>query len=174
VPIKSHTEKFVKLLRPHLNGSTEPLLYTQQTVVQGKPQTMRCSDSRGRHYTGKFTVLVLNDCKDTLIVDADISRLVIHNSQVTIQNSSIRNDKVAIRVDNSSVVMTAGQIEGDIAISSYNSRFDIAGTTLTGKKVAIEVLSNSRFIFSLGKINSPKRSDATIHGYKTLAQGQSL
>lgn len=174
VPIKSRVQQFIKLLRPHLNGGIESALYTQKPAVRGKPKKKSCIGSRGQRYSGRYEVLILNDCKDTTIVDAKISELVINNSMVTIENSTIRSDNVAMKVSNSSIIMTAGQVEGEIAISSYNSRFDIAGTTLKGRRAAIEALSDSTIIFSLGRIESPNWSDTIIHGYKTLASGQSL
>lgn len=174
VPFKSRAQQFIALLHPHLNGSMEPASYTQKPAVSGKQKKKSCNGSKGQRYSGNFEILVLNNCKGITIVDAEITQLIIHNSHVTIENSTIRSDEVAMKVDNSSVIMTAGHVEGKVAISSYNSRFDIAGTTLKGGRAAVEVLSDSQLIFSLGRIESPNWSDTVIHGYKALARGQSL
>jgi pimeloyl-ACP methyl ester carboxylesterase len=175
MPIGDAPERFVALLRPHLDASVDPALYRQGPAVgRDHRGEVSCNGRYGPVYSGRIDRLTLNGCSDVLIRNARIGGLWIIDSNVRIEDSVIEGDDTGIRSRGSTVYLTAGRVAGDVAIEAEASRFDIAGTELVGRRSAVESISDSSFVFSLGRIDSPRWYSDVIHGYWMLGSGQWL
>jgi hypothetical protein len=96
------------------------------------------------------------------------------DSSVTLRNSRIISLDTALTAHNATVTVTAGHIEGRVAIKTYNSRLDIAGTQLVAQEAAVEAPVDSTLVFSLTRIDSPLYPDIVIHSMKIVSPGASL
>lgn len=173
--IRDDVDRFVSLLRSHLDSTVDPALYRQQPAIgAGREGQLSCNGRYGQQYTGRIERLVLDRCTDATIRNAEIGALEITDSNVLIENSMITGDGVGIRSRGSTVYLTAGRVEGQVAIAAEASRFDIAGTELVGHRSAVEAASDSSFVFSLGRIESLDWPDDDIHGYWLLGSGKRL
>jgi len=173
--IRDDADRFVSILRSHLDATVDPALYRQQPPIgAGNQGQLSCNGRHGQQYTGRIERLVLDRCTDTIIRNAEIGGLEITDSNVQIENSRIRGDDVGIRSRGSTVYLTAGRVEGQVAIVAESSRFDIAGTELIGHRSAVEAVSDSSFVISLGRIESLDWPEDLIHGYWLLGSGQRL
>ena len=164
VPIKEEVTIYLQLLRRHLDspGSLERM---PAPLVAGTPRSeVVCENQRGQVYSGKIRRLLLKNCHDILVHNAQIEKLVIENSRVVIEESVLKGEKNALFANNSSVVLTAGSIEADIAIRSVGSRFDIAGTKLSGRRYAVFAVGESDFIMSLVPLESSEQPLTMMHG----------
>lgn len=116
--------------------------------------------------TGKYEKLVILDSNNIRITSSDIKELIIINSDVEIINSEIYSNKTAIRVEDSSLLITASNIKGNTAIKISNSKLDIAGSNIYAKNYAVmtnDFDMESDLIFSLTKIDSEFNTEKIFH-----------
>ena len=174
-PISQQPDLVLALMQPLLDGQSVPATDPQKpAVAQTQHGRLTCDGRYGQTYTGHIEHLVLSRCTDATIRDAQISGLDIVDSTVQIENSTILGQDIGIQAQGSTVQITAGKVAGRVAIRTDGSRFDIAGTDLSGSEAAIEAVSDSSFIFSLVLIDSPYAADDVIHGFQRLDAGQRL
>jgi hypothetical protein len=124
--------------------------------------------------TGRIGSVLIQDCNQVLIHDAEINNIVLIDSTATIRNTRVIAMGTALKTRNSNVSITGGHFEGEVAIEANNSRLDIAGTQLVGHQAAVKAPQDSTLIFSLGRIDSPLYEDLVIHGMKVVAPGSYL
>ncbi len=174
-PISQQPDQVLALMQPLLDGQLIPATDPQKPeVAQTQQGRLACDGRYGQTYTGHIEHLVLNRCTDATIRDAQISGLEIVDSTVQIENSIILGEDIGIQAKGSTVQITAGKVAGHVAIRTDGSRFDIAGTDLSGTEAAIEAVSDSSFIFSLVLMDSPYWADDVIHGFQRLDAEQRL
>jgi pimeloyl-ACP methyl ester carboxylesterase len=167
-PISEELDAYLRLLRQHLDspGSLKKIP-VQHLLVSPKAEVL-CENQRGKVYTGKIRRLVLNNCHDVLVHHAELEKLIIKSSRVVIEESVLKGEKNALFAVDSTVVLTAGSVEADLAIRSVNSRFDIAGTLISGRRFAVFAVGESEFIMSLVPVESTERPLTMLHGQQPL------
>jgi hypothetical protein len=67
-------------------------------------------------------------------------------------------------VRGSTVQMTGGRIEGEVAISTYASRLDLAAVEVEGRQAAIKATRRSYVVVSLSRLKSPY-TDGEVHDF---------
>ncbi len=168
-------ERFYKLLKPHLSQTWKPARELLNKPAQNAyRKTVECRGQSDRVISGRIGSLLIENCQNILIQDAEINSAVVIDSSVTLRNSRIISLDTALTVHNATVTVTAGHIEGRIAIEAYNSRLDIAGTQLVAQEAAVAAPVDSTLVFSLARIDSPLYPDIVIHGMKIVTPGTSL
>jgi hypothetical protein len=174
-PITEQPQQVLALLQPHLEGRT-PEHADNEAAEPAADQRgqLTCDHLVRPTYAGRIERLVLNGCNAVLIRDAQIGGLEVISSTVQIEDSVIEGQDIGLDAQGSTVSITGGEVAGRVAIRTAGSRFDIAGTRLSGTEAAVEALSGSSFIFSLGRIASPYWPDDVIHGYQRLEGGRRL
>jgi hypothetical protein len=75
--------------------------------------------------------------------------------------------KAGMLVSGSTVVMTGGRIEGNVAISAYASRLDLAAVEVEGREAAVKASRRSYVVFSLSRLKSPY-TDGVVHDFVTV------
>jgi pimeloyl-ACP methyl ester carboxylesterase len=162
--------RFFDMLIPHLEQSKKPRqqLSFKPTDTEFRP-TAQCYNQSAQVFTGRIGSLLIEGCQDILVHNAEINNLVIINSAVTLRHFRIISPLTALRVHHSNLNITAGHIEGDIAIETHHSHLDIAGTHLVGGQAAVKAPEYSTIVFSLGRIDSPLYHDLVIHGMKEVS-----
>lgn len=149
VPITSKPDKFHHLL---MQGITRQKLSKQKRARPAPQNNTNCRYQNNIHYTGIIHQLSIQNCKNVLISDAQIGQLLLSDSRVFIQNSVFSSNKTTIKAVRSNIEITAGSIQGNIAIEAHESSLDIAGTRLSGQQAVITAPTPSVVVFSL----SPK------------------
>jgi pimeloyl-ACP methyl ester carboxylesterase len=127
-------------------------------VPSARPDTERtaeCRGERGRVFSGSYQRLLIHDCEQVVIRDAHIGRLEIIGSRVTIRNTRVHSDDVAMVLAHSTVEMTASRVHGAVAVNATGSRVDAAGVELVGERSAIRAPAPSVFTFSVSRVDSP-------------------
>jgi pimeloyl-ACP methyl ester carboxylesterase len=102
-------------------------------------------------YSGRFDSLTLERCGSVRIERAQIGRLIVNASTVSISNSTISSEDVALFASGSEVRATAVRISGRVAIRTDNSWFDLAGVSLQARDEGVDLLPGrgSRLFFSV-------------------------
>ncbi|MEE9493562.1 MAG: alpha/beta hydrolase [Gammaproteobacteria bacterium] len=167
VPIRTHADEFHALLVKSLQQ--DPVKSATTNHQDRKQDNVSCHEENETTYSGKIKTLTIRKCQNVLIKDATIGHVIIDNSDVQLENVIISAPgDTAVEIADSVVMMTAGTITGNIAITSENSRLDIAGTRLKARDSAILTSSTTDIIFSLTPVSSKHQSNTILHGRKKL------
>lgn len=162
------------LLQQLKAGASASLWQDAQNPVGGFQKYVQCQNKNNQVISGNIGQLTIDNCRDVIVRNANINQLKINASRVVLENVNIKSQGTALTIRQSSVEITAGSIEGKLAIVAYDSRLDIAGTRITGREAAIKAPTKSTAIFSLGRINSPLYQGNVIHGRKILLSGNPI
>jgi hypothetical protein len=65
------------------------------------------------------------------------------------------------------VVMTGGRVAGNVAISAYASRLDLAAVEVEGRKAAVVAPKRSYVVFSMSRLKSPY-TNGLVHDFVTV------
>ncbi len=130
-----------------------------------------CRSQDHVHYSGRFDSLTLQGCRQVLIENAQIGRLVLSDAQALLDNSSVVGREVAVDARNSELIGTGSRIRGRIALRAENSWFDLAGVSLQASEQAMEARDpQSRAFFSVSDWVAPQyRGDAHFMWPRTPA-----
>ncbi len=126
-----------------------------------------CSKKDGMRFTGAFKRIDVKDCKHVEISNATAEKMTVSGSEVVIENSRITGGGISLKTDKSELIMTSVTAEGDVAIETSDSRLDLAGVKLVGKKAAVSAKHDSILIFSVSRIESPYTS-GYLHGSRKV------
>ena len=89
------------------------------------------------------------------------------DSSVTIDDSRIGGGETGLYARASTVVMTGGRIEGDVAITAIESRLDLAAVEVEGRTAAVTAPKRSYVAFSLSRVESP-HTRGDVHDFFTV------
>ena len=166
VLILHKSELFNRVLLDALSRSPVASGYTDPLPMPGERKGW-CEGGRGTVFSGAYDRIEIKGCKDVKLDGVSARELYIQDSQVTIENSLVKSKETAITVKDSKVTATILSIEGDIAIISSNSSFDLAGVNITTGKDAIKTSNVSSLLFSVSHISS-SRYRGYIHGRRVV------
>ncbi|MDJ0808006.1 MAG: alpha/beta hydrolase [Gammaproteobacteria bacterium] len=173
VPIREQLQEYIRLVRQHLNAPGS--LSTRQPVETAEVRSeVVCDSQNDKTYSGIIHRLVLKNCQDILVENAEIQELVVEQSKVTIQNTVIEGTEIGIEAKHSRVMLTAGRVEADLPIMSVGSRFDIAGTRLNGRQNLVKAVGDSEILMSLVPVRSPRQADRVLHGQQPVVSTLTL
>ena len=174
MPMREKPAEFHQLLARSLNlKKIKPSARIKTDKVQ---KFASCENRRYQTYKGIIDTLLIKNCTDVYIENAQLKNLIINNSRVYLRNVDIHSANTALKVQGSTVEITAGKIEGLIAIKTQNSRLDIAGTKLIGKDdvITASYTSTNNAVFSLAPISNHKGEQAILHGQYNLSTDKNL
>jgi hypothetical protein len=114
-----------------------------------------CRNERNRVFEGEYENLTLEGCTRVRIRNARVRALRVLDSTVTIDDSRIGGGETGLYARSSTIVMTGGRIEGDVAIEALGSRLDFAATEVQGRTAAVTAPKGSYVAFSLSRVQSP-------------------
>jgi len=164
VPMKSHLETFVRLVRTPLVTKAKVNDHVMDTIVKDE---VICKDRSGFRFQGKVKRLHLMNCQDAELANIEAHELVLNNSSATIESLSISSQVPAIRLNNARVSITGAYVKAPEIFVADNAVLDVAGLTSEGAE-RIWTGTKSTAFFS---VTRRKRADATtehLHGVYQL------
>ncbi|WP_455199348.1 hypothetical protein [Kaarinaea lacus] len=115
--------------------------------------------------------MVIQNCRDVRIINAKVGELVVTESRVVIENSTIGGKvPVALASVGSDIKITSSTIWGASAIKTARSRFDLAAVDIDYQDNIITGESGSQFIFSVSRLKKDFNS-RSIHGVVKTGAG---
>lgn len=174
VPMLEQKEKFNQIILKALSSNPVPkrsAIPVQQPVITGKMG--RCNNQDGIMFNGFYENIEIVNCQHVRIVDVTANMISISGSEVMIENSLIRSNDVSLRVINSELDLTNVYIEADVAIETSDSRLDLAGVKLVGRKFAVQAKDESLLLFSVSHAESPYTS-GYLHGLRRVSDDKPL
>ncbi|HKQ30148.1 MAG TPA: alpha/beta hydrolase [Burkholderiales bacterium] len=162
-PFRAALEKFLVDGIVPVRSHTVPMRYGE----------IRCLERQHVVYEGDYDKLTLNDCRDVRIRGARVRELNLSNSTVMIDDSHIGGGAVGMHAHDTTVVMTNGRIEGDVAISGNDSRFDLAGVEIDARQHILQAQESSYVVFSASRVKSPNWT-GVAHSYFLVTRDKPL
>ena len=152
-PMQEAPERFRAELEGFLERGLPPA--PAAAAPLGKHGATICRNERNTVFEGEYKALTLERCPGAKIRNARVRELRVLDSSVTIDDSRIGGGETGLYVRNSTVVMTGGRIEGDVAITAIESRLDLAAIEVEGRTAAVTAPKRSYVAFSLSRVQSP-------------------
>ena len=152
VPILDSKDIYLSYLDKFLNEDIEKKEKIQTKIDSKDEEIILRNNAK---IDCNFKSLKITDSKNIQLHNCNLEKLVIRNSTVSLIDSNINSNNVAISVTNSSLNITSSDIKGRIAIESNGSKLDIAGTNLTSSEISILSRGINQIIFSLTTLRGP-------------------
>lgn len=152
VPILDSKEVYLNYLDKFLNKEIEKKEKNQTKVYSKDEKTIIANNTK---INCNSRTLKIIDSKNLQLNNCNLEKLIIVNSTVSLIDSNINSDNVAISATNSILNITSSDIKGRIAIESNNSKLDIAGTNLVSSEISILSKGINQVIFSLTTLIGP-------------------
>lgn len=164
VPIIDSSKKYLSLLQKHLKKRVYKKVPTEYPLL-GK--ISKIENAKDRVLSGYFKNLEIINSKNIKIENAKIENLKINNSEVKIINSDLNLGKYNF-IKNSTLTMSASNLNIFNTIDLFNSKIDLAGININGKVPIFQNLNENgeqNIIFSLCTINGRNE-----HGIKSIRE----
>jgi hypothetical protein len=113
----------------------------------------QCNGQVGGMVSGGYSRIVIEDCTGLILDTVTANEIIVRNSVIEIENTNILNISVALDIDHSTVVMTAGTVHGLVEVNS--SRLDFAGVELV-QNVPFIIGGESRLVISVSRAGNSR------------------
>jgi pimeloyl-ACP methyl ester carboxylesterase len=138
-----------------IEGLTAQPTAKRRSWVPASTRAGRCEGQRGILFQGEYTDIAIANCQDVRLEGVRSASIRIRDSAVTVENTQVGSEGVALDVTNSKVEITASDFAGDVALLTNGGDVDLAGVTLRGTRRSVQVDRASRLIFSISRLDSP-------------------
>ena len=162
-PMLEAPERFRAVLEPFLERGLQPEPASAAAPL-AKHGDASCQRERNRVFEGEYDSLTLEGCQQAQIRNARVRELRVLDSTVTIDDSRIGGGETGLHARSSTIVMTGGRVEGNVAITVSASRFDLAAVEVEGREAAVTATLRSYVVFSLCRVHSP-RTRGEVHEF---------
>lgn len=171
-PMLEQPQLFNNIFLDVLNSES---IYNSPPLTNKTPgeRIERCINRSNVIFSGRYKSIDIVDSSDIQLVNVSAEHVTIRNSKVVIENSYIQGTNSVLEIDNSKVTITAGRIEGKVAILTSNSQLDLAGVHLVGRQAAIRAKDKSICLFSVSKLESPF-NNGYLHGIRRVSNGKAF
>lgn len=162
-PMLEAPERFRAALEAFLERGLPPAPESPAAAA-AKHGDASCQGERNRVFEGEYESLSLDGCQQVRIRNARVRELRVLDSTVTIDDSRIGGGETGLQARNSTIVMTGGRVEGNVAITASASRLDLAAVEVEGREAAVTAPLRSYVVFSLCRVRSP-RTQGEVHEF---------
>ena len=175
VPITQKPDQFHQLLIQSIESSASRE-NADQDDEKDYTSSAFCENQNKVSFTGHIETLTINNCKDVVIKDARLNQLIVTNSRIYLENVEINSTDIGLQANRSTIEMTAGKIQANIAIDAQLSQLDIAGTRLIAQDDVIVASTTppNIAVFSLSPIFNSHGQHTILHGQFDLTTGKDL
>jgi hypothetical protein len=158
--------QLVPQIERHLTAAANGPLRAQVVagVSQGKGV---CHGQPDLHLTGTYDSVEIEDCTGVVLDQVRTTTLVIRRSTASVVRSTFTGGIVA---DTSTVLITGGEIDGDLAVDAKDSKLDLAGVSIDARRELFRANSQSRLLLSACPIRTPEGSSFR-HGFVSVPIG---
>ena len=168
-PMQESPTTFVRLLQEALASPLSPKYAVD--VPEVSKGAASCLNEPDRSFSGHYDSITLDNCSNARISGAKLRQLSVKSSSVTIEDSVIDSDDVALSTQASQLTATGLRLRGRVAIRADNSRLDLAGVSLQATERGVEMLAPSRLYFSVSDWQAPD-FNGDAHFVWPLSTGQ--
>jgi pimeloyl-ACP methyl ester carboxylesterase len=152
VPMNESAGEFMSAL---LQALADPLAAKPAVEVTSQPRSVQCRGEANQVYTGSFTTVTLENCRDARIENARLQSLTMTDSSAQLEYVSIGSNEIALNATSSFVTATVVDLSGRIGVSAQDSQLDLAGVSIRAREHSIDVGAPSRIYLSVSDIEAP-------------------
>jgi pimeloyl-ACP methyl ester carboxylesterase len=139
-------------------------------VVAGASQGKGiCHGLADLHLTGTYDSVEIEDCAGVVLEQVHTTSLVIRRSTASVVRSTFTAGIVA---DASTLLITGGEIDGELALDIKDSRVDLAGVAIDARREPFRATGQSRLLLSVCPVRTPEGSGFR-HGFVNVPVGPS-
>jgi len=146
-PMHDSPAAFMRLLHEALVLPLSPKYAVD--VPEVSKGSASCLNEPSRSFSGYYDIITLDNCANARISGAKLKQLTVKASSLTIEDSVIDGDDIALWAQGSQITATSLRLRGRVAIRADGSRLDLAGVSLQATERGVEVLAPSRLYFSV-------------------------
>jgi pimeloyl-ACP methyl ester carboxylesterase len=160
--------QLVPQIEHHLTApGTGPL---RPPVVAGVSQGKAiCHGTADMQFSGVYDSVEIEDCPGVTLNDVRTTSLVIRRSAASVVRSTFTAGIVA---DASTLLITGGEIDGDLALDMKDSKVDLAGVAIVAGREPFRASGQSRLLLSVCPVRTPDGAGFR-HGFVNLPVGPS-
>jgi pimeloyl-ACP methyl ester carboxylesterase len=167
VPMKDQPELFGSLVTGYLDSEPPPLETSKpnRSELEG-----RCEGQEDLILEGDFARVSIHDCKKVWLNHVRAREIDVKSSDGRIDQSVVSE---RLRIEGSEFSLTGGELSGECALEVSDSKLDVAGVVIAGKRAAICAHKKSELVFSVTPLASPKTT-RILHEKIELEDGHEL
>jgi hypothetical protein len=129
-----------------------------------------CEGQRGQVFEGDYERIDIVRCEGAILRGVRVRNVNVTGSTVTIEDSRIGGGLTA---EASRLTITSSRIEGSPAIRASDSKLDIAGSRLIGKRAAISTTTLAEIACSVCEIEGAAHH-GPLHGVRAITPDMPL
>jgi hypothetical protein len=146
------------------------LVAVHPPVVPGASQGKGvCHGTPDMHFSGVYDSVEIEDCPRVVLEQVHTTSLVIRRSTASIVRSTFT---AGIAADTSTLLITGGSIDGELALDVKDSKVDLAGVAIAARREAFRANSQSRVLLSVCPVRTPEGAGFR-HGFVSVPVGTS-
>jgi hypothetical protein len=110
----------------------------------------------------------IENCDDFTLNGVTARSVRVKGSTVRIENSRIEGGASALVARDSTVRMTGGVLDGDVAVVADGSELDLAGVTIRGRKAIVTTTDWAKLVLSISQAHLGNQV-WRLHGVEELS-----
>jgi pimeloyl-ACP methyl ester carboxylesterase len=150
----------VPQIQRHLTA-TGPAGLSARTAAASQGQAV-CNGQADFRLTGVYDSVVIQDCPRVTLEQVKTTSLLIRRSTGSIVRSSFSAGIVA---EESTLIITGGEISGDTAVDATNSKIDLAGVAIASRREPFRSDAQSRVLLSVCPVRGTDGHVDYRHGF---------
>jgi len=159
--------RLVPEIERHLTAPAVPSLRPPPAAAAASQGKAICRGQSDFHLTGVYDSVEIEDCERVTLDQVRATSLVIRRSTASIVRSTFTGGIVA---DTSTLIVTGGEIDGELALDVKDSKVDLAGVVIAASREPVRANGQSRVLMSCCPIRTPYGT-AFRHGFVNVPSG---
>jgi pimeloyl-ACP methyl ester carboxylesterase len=161
--------QLVPPIERHLGAAAAASPHTP--VVTAAPSQGKgvCRGTPDFHLSGVYDSIEIEDCQRVTLDQVRTTSLVIRRSTASVVRSTFTAGIVA---DTSTLLITGGEIDGEVALDVKDSKLDLAGVAIAASREPFRADAQSRVLLSVCPVRTPTGAGFR-HGFVNVPVGLS-
>ena len=147
VPMNSHAKEVSAWLIQSFQSAPEPEPSDKVKPPESQPD-YECENQIGGVVTGSYGRMIIDHCTGLILENVSADEIMVRGSVLEVENTEVFNTHIALDIYDSTVVMTAGRLHGQVVAN--RARVDFAGVEMV-QATPFRVGEESRLVISVSR-----------------------
>jgi hypothetical protein len=159
----------VPQIERHLGAAAAPSPHAPAVAAAPSQGKGVCHGTADFHLSGVYDSIEIEHCERVTLDQVRTTSLVIRRSTASVVRSTFTAGIVA---DASTLLITGGEIDGEVALDVKDSKLDLAGVAIAASREPFRADAQSRVLLSVCPVRTPTGTGFR-HGFVTVPVGLS-